>query len=57
MVFNFNIDMLVFTDIIMGSSIAIEPGGNSGHASPPQPLSPEWSTLRRKTEDSVSKLF
>ncbi|XP_060791771.1 mitogen-activated protein kinase kinase kinase kinase 6 isoform X2 [Neoarius graeffei] len=39
-------------DIIMGSSIAIEPGGNSGHASPPQPLSPEWSTLRRKTEDS-----
>ncbi|KAK3555882.1 hypothetical protein QTP86_029808, partial [Hemibagrus guttatus] len=27
-------------------------GGNRGHSPPRQPLSPEWSTLRRKTEDS-----
>ncbi|XP_053335252.1 mitogen-activated protein kinase kinase kinase kinase 6 isoform X1 [Clarias gariepinus] len=34
-------------DFIMGSSIAVEQGRNS---LPRQPLSPEWSTLRRKTE-------
>ncbi|XP_072517435.1 mitogen-activated protein kinase kinase kinase kinase 6 isoform X2 [Salminus brasiliensis] len=30
----------------------VEPGGNRNHSPPRQPLSPEWSTLRRKTEDS-----
>ncbi|XP_026797007.3 mitogen-activated protein kinase kinase kinase kinase 6 [Pangasianodon hypophthalmus] len=39
-------------DLITGSPISIEPGGNRGHSLPRQPLSPEWSTLRRKTEDS-----
>ncbi|XP_053504347.1 mitogen-activated protein kinase kinase kinase kinase 6 isoform X2 [Ictalurus furcatus] len=39
-------------DLITGSSTAIERGGNRGHSPPRQPLSPEWSTLRRKTEDS-----
>ncbi|KAF4077604.1 hypothetical protein AMELA_G00209960 [Ameiurus melas] len=39
-------------DLITGSSTAIERGGNRDHSPPRQPLSPEWSTLRRKTEDS-----
>lgn len=47
----------VCKDLITGSSIAIEPGGTRDHSPPRQPLSPEWSTLRRKTEDSVSKHF
>ncbi|KAF7696912.1 mitogen-activated protein kinase kinase kinase kinase 6 [Silurus meridionalis] len=41
------------TTLTNESSIAIEPGGNRGHSPPRQPLSPEWSTLRRKTVDSV----
>lgn len=47
----------VLKDLISGNSIAIEPGGTRGHSPPRQPLSPEWSTLRRKTENSVSKHF
>ncbi|XP_062867328.1 mitogen-activated protein kinase kinase kinase kinase 6 [Trichomycterus rosablanca] len=34
-----------------GRTIVLEPGGTSGHSPPRQPLSPEWSTLRRKTEE------
>uniref|UniRef100_A0A3B4C997 Mitogen-activated protein kinase kinase kinase kinase n=1 Tax=Pygocentrus nattereri TaxID=42514 RepID=A0A3B4C997_PYGNA len=40
--------------LISRGSVAVEPGGNRSHSPPRQPLSPEWSTLRRKTEDSVS---
>ncbi|KAK1787991.1 hypothetical protein P4O66_016465, partial [Electrophorus voltai] len=39
-------------DLIHQGSVAIEPGGSRGHSPTRQPLSPEWSTLRRKTEDS-----
>ncbi|XP_026879260.2 mitogen-activated protein kinase kinase kinase kinase 6 isoform X2 [Electrophorus electricus] len=39
-------------DLIHQGSVAIEPGGSRGHSPNRQPLSPEWSTLRRKTEDS-----
>ncbi|XP_017560834.1 mitogen-activated protein kinase kinase kinase kinase 6 [Pygocentrus nattereri] len=38
--------------LISRGSVAVEPGGNRSHSPPRQPLSPEWSTLRRKTEDS-----
>uniref|UniRef100_A0AAR2KRC0 Mitogen-activated protein kinase kinase kinase kinase n=1 Tax=Pygocentrus nattereri TaxID=42514 RepID=A0AAR2KRC0_PYGNA len=46
----------LFTDSSSLGSLCTTPtdGGNRSHSPPRQPLSPEWSTLRRKTEDSVS---
>ncbi|XP_076835810.1 mitogen-activated protein kinase kinase kinase kinase 6 [Brachyhypopomus gauderio] len=38
--------------LIPQGTVAVEPGGKRGHSPPRQPLSPEWSTLRRKAEDS-----
>lgn len=40
--------------LISHGSVVVEPGGNGSHTPPRQSLSPEWSTLRGKTEDSVS---
>uniref|UniRef100_A0A4W4G330 Mitogen-activated protein kinase kinase kinase kinase n=1 Tax=Electrophorus electricus TaxID=8005 RepID=A0A4W4G330_ELEEL len=41
------------------SSFCMTPtdGGSRGHSPNRQPLSPEWSTLRRKTEDSMGACF
>ncbi|KAG9265483.1 mitogen-activated protein kinase kinase kinase kinase 2-like [Astyanax mexicanus] len=42
------------TEGLSRGSVAVDPGGNRSRSPPRQPLSPEWSTLRRKTEDSVN---